>query len=1351
MKRIINILIFIFFLIYSTYAQKPNLQFKRVSTEQGLSQGSINVLIQDRHGFIWAGTQDGLNRYDGYTFQVFKPDKSNPHSISHGIIKSLLESKDGTIWAGTGGGGLNKYDPKTGKFTVYQHRENDISSLSNNAVYALYEDKDSVLWVGTFGGGLCRFNKKTETFTSYKYKENDTFSLGGNAIRSIFEDNNGDLWIGVDGGGMNKVVKNNGKIQFIRYQHDPNNPESLGSDIVLTVTVDKEGYFWIGSWAGGISKFNPKTGKAKVYKHNSNDPNSIASNETFSFCEDSDGKLWVSTRNGLDLFDREKEIFYHYKNDPLDPTSLSHNVIIYLFEDRSGVLWIGTEGGGMNLYDLKKKKFALYKNDYKDKTSLAHNEVSSMYADSRGYYWIGTTAGGVDRFDMSTGTFEHFQHNPMNDNSISNNFIQSITEDSEGNMWFGTNGGGVNKYNVQTGNISRFYEDVGNNDALQNNSVTSLIADDYGNVWMSTYGGGINKYVLSESKFVHYTIDAENQMMNVSQALFKDSDGIIWAGTIGHGLAKYNPKKSSFEYYTNSEYDSTSISSNLIVTISECEEGYLWIGTNGSGFDRFDKRSQTFKNFNAKNGLINEMITAIVPDGKGNLWITTVKGMSKFNKKTEEFRNYTVLDGLQGNSFILNSALKNTEGQIFIGGTNGFNVFYPDSIKDNPVEPLISITDFKVFNESVMPGSKDYLPFSIIETNELNLSHKEYVFSFEFSALHFASSTQNQYQYKMEGFDEDWVTTTYDRRFASYSNLSGGEYTFRVRGSNNDGVWNEKGASLKIIITPPFYKTTWFYALVAFLLIFIVFVLFKMKEKATKENERKLKQQIDNAIGEVEKQKQEILEQNKELQKKQEEEKERQWFNEGVALFTDIMRQHKNNIADLANSVLQNIVRYIDANQGGIFIVNDDNEADKYLQLIASYAYSGEKHATKRIEFGEGLVGNCFIEKHTKKINNIPDNYLVGSGLGKSKPAQIVIVPLLLDELIYGVLEIASFNEITKLHIEFIEKIAENVTSQLFTTKISQKTAELLAQSQHQAKELKIKEEEARMNIEQVEADREEALRLRSEAFSYLNSMNHSIIRADFNVDGLCSYANTKFLSRFGYKSAEVTKRHVTEFFPESDRADFQEKWNALLAGSTHIEEKFVHKTMDSTIELLSTFSVVKDSKGEIQKILFLGLDTENTNEQTMFCDAEKSVLSAILLRAEVTVEGIITSANKSFYSLFNKTRHEIIGKAITFFMNNVQISHFYEKWDFILKGNVYEDQIFIDNNTGKRYFYAFYIPILNSENNVEKVIFMSFDITKQKKIELEANKQLDKAFMLEIVMKKRLMLLQKELNELKN
>jgi|GEM_PF-969573 len=1312
MKLSLQVFLPLFLFFSNIHAfEKPDLKFERISIDQGLSQGNINAIIQDRNGYMWFGTQDGLNRYDGYEFTVFKPDPESKNSISSNVIKALCETKDGRILIGTAGGGLCIYSPAEDKFTTYLPDEADLSSLSHSSVYAVFEDKDSTIWVGTFGGGVCVLNEETQSFTRYQYNPKDPTSLSGNAIRAIFEDKVGDLWVGVDGAGLNKFDPI--KKRFLRYKHDPDDPESLASDIVLTVMVDNEGFFWVGSWAGGISKFNPRNGTCVRYKNDPADYTTINSNETFAFCQDRDGRIWVSTRKGLDIIDEATGKFYHYLNDPLIETTLSHNVVIALYEDLSGVLWVGTEGGGINKVDLQKKKFRHLRHDYKNENTISNDEVTCIYEDSKGLYWIGTRSAGVNIVNFKEKDYDFLS----TEEGLSGNFVNCVIEDMAGNYWLGTNGAGLNRYNYETKKLRIYKEDLTDSDALHNNAIFALVEDRFGEIWIGTYGGGIEKYLPSEDRFKTYVVDADNQMSNVVLSLVEDGNGTIYGGSLGHGLLEYDRDKDKFLYYETSSDNPNAISNNVITTLYLGKDGVLWIGTGGSGIDAFNRKEKTFTNYSTRDGLVSDNISGILEDEKGNLWITTVKGMSKFNVKEGKFRNYDKLDGLQDNSFIANSMFKNTDGYMFFGGGNGLNVFYPDSIVDDTTSPQIVITDFKIFNESVVPQNGGVLEKTIGQTSEIELSYLQKNFSFEFSALHYASSSKNQYKYKMEGFDDDWYVATPDRRFASYTNLPGGEYTFRVIGSNNDNVWNNEGARLKIIINPPYYKTWWFFTLVMLAVASTVFMFFKYKEKKNRLLKEELQRQINVAIDEVEKQKKEIVEQNKELQLRQEEDKKRQWFNEGIALFAEILRKNKDDIAKLSHETLSNLIRYVGASQGGLFVLNDEDQSHKFLQLISSYGYDEEANEKSTLEIGESLVGNCFVEKKTKKVKDLPKGYLrLESCLGQTEPQCLVLIPLKLDELIFGVMELSSLREFTDFEIEFLEKLAESITSQLFTTKISMKTAQLLAQSQQQAEELRAQEEEARQNIEEMQANREEAMRLKSEAMGFINSMNHSIIRADFQLDGKLSYANTRFLDYFGYKSKEARDMHVTDFFQDEYRNAFQERWDALIAGSKHIEERYDHKTKTGSVYLLSTFTIVKDINGEKQSVLYLGLDISDSSDKNSSiakCESMFKKLNELFISCAVSRDGAVTEVNKKFEEIYKLEKEDVLDVNIRSFILEEHLGDFEKAWQTCLDGEIVERIAYRKNSEGTELvLYEYYFPVQYDNDNVKEIIVFAHDVT---------------------------------------
>lgn len=1326
------VFLFLSFFFFGIAFSQENVVFERFSVEEGLSHGNVNIILQDFQGYIWVGTQDGLNRFDGYHFKMYKPIFGDKHSISNNIIKSLYEGKDSCMWIGTDGGGLNMYDPRDGKFYSYQHDPNDLSSLSNNSVYAVYEDKKGQIWAGTYGGGLCILDRGKGTFLRYKNDPNDKYSLSGNSIRDIFEDNEGTIWIGTDGGSLCKFDPI-GK-RFISYLHDPNDPESIGSNVVLGTEVDSKGYIWSGSWGGGVSRFDPKTGKAKVFKFDIKDPNSLSSNENFDILEDSQGTIWVCTRAGLDKLNPDGETFQHYRHDPLDSRTISLDVVIDLYEDNNGIMWVGTEGGGLCKVDLRKKDFRHYQNHYKDPNSLSSNDVSCIYEDSKGNVVVGTRTGGVNFTIIGTGIFKAILPDPNQSPTLVSKNIQSVVEDLRGNYWFGSNGAGVSRYNPQTNTYTNYHQDIGNPYMLENDAIFGLAVGPDGDVWISTYGGGIHRYSYETNQFKRYTIDPVNNMKNVGLSMYVDPQGEIWCGTGGHGLGRYNSKTDNFKFYEHNPADTTTVSANNVFSIYQAKNGCLWVGTGGGGINKFNRETETFTSYTTRDGLPNDVISGILEDDSQRIWIATIRGLSVFNPADTTFRNYDVKDGLATNAFSPNAVYKGENGVLYFGTINGFEFFHPDKIVDNKIPPKVTITKFVALDKEVRVGDETGLlskEISMVDT--IIMTHTITKFAFEFSALHYSAAVKNRYEYMMEGFDANWIKTDYSRRFASYTNLPGGTYVFKVRASNNDGVWNNDGVSVVVIMKPPYWKTWWFYSLIALFVLFVFYMLFRLREKQTLLEKQKMQKTIDDAVDEVEKQKKDILAQNAELQKRQEEDKKRQWFNEGIALFTDIIRDNKDNISKLSLSVLSNLVRYINAAQGGIYILNEENENDKYLELIGSYAYDAKKLEMKRIEIGETLVGSVFKEKKVRRIKNLPKGYLeLNSALGKSQLPYLMFIPLKLEgELTIGVIELSSLEEFTDFKIEFLEKLSEIVTSQLFTTRITEKTQILLAQSQQQAEELRAQEEEARQSIEEIQANRDEANRLKSEAIQYINSMNHSTIRADFDLHGRLVYGNVKFLDSFGYKSKEANGLHVTLFFPEEYRAEFQYKWNALLDGSRHIEEHCDHITKDGNqIKLLSTFTVVKDVNGDAQKILYLGLDLDANKEHSGEEGWYVKNLDAIIARVELNAGGIILNSNLQFAKLMEVDEDDKATgveelNIFEFFPENEK-KRFKKMWNRVLKGEDQKGEFSRKMKDGEVKWVAINLIPNVISGEVFRVFFLATDITNKQLEILNTKQQLD-------------------------
>jgi signal transduction histidine kinase/ligand-binding sensor domain-containing protein/DNA-binding response OmpR family regulator len=803
-------------------------------------------MYQDSRGFLWLGTEDGLNRYNGYEFKVFMDDPEDSTSLSEGRIQAIFEDDDGILWIGTFGGGLNKYNFSTEKFTEYRHYPNDPTSLSDNEVLSILKDRFGNLWIGTYGGGLNKLESGYEkssflSFICYKADINDKSSLSGNEIYSIYEDKKGTIWIGTNNG---LSVYQREKDNFINYTHNPANPNSISRGEVYSIYQDKEGDYWIGTFGGGLIKAVWSGNKLEPfvfihYENIPNDPKSISDNKITTIYESDEGYLWIGTFvGGLNIFNRETERFTCYKHIVNDPTSLSNNTIHSIYEDNTGIIWIGTYGGGgLNKYNRLKEQFNPYRYYLSKPMNKTIRSVYQIYEDRSGILWI-ATYDGLFKYDRVNGLWKNYTHDSSNPNSVSEDKVISICEDNLGNLWIGTIGGGLNKLDREKEKFVHYKHDPNNPKSLSNNIVLYVYKDKSGTLWIGTYGGGLNKFDAEKEEFLWYKHDPDDLKSisdNRVRPIYEDRNGNLWLGTWSGGLNKFDREKEEFTYSKYNPNDSTSISDDNIFAIYEDNSNALWIGTT-RGLNKFDRKNEVFKSYYVKEGLPGGSVCGILEDNNGNLWLSTNQGLSKFNPNTEQFKNYDVTDGLQGNICKIFAYCKTKSGEFIVGGNDGINIFHPNSLDSNANIPPIIITDFQLFNESVPVGfdkksERTILSNSIIETSELELSYEDKVFSFEFAALDFYAPENNKYAYIMEGFEDNWNYTDAIRRFVTYTNLDPGEYTFRVKGSNNQGVWNEEGASLKIIILPPWWATTWAYIIYSIVILSIIYFTWKLQLK----------------------------------------------------------------------------------------------------------------------------------------------------------------------------------------------------------------------------------------------------------------------------------------------------------------------------------------------------------------------------------------------------------------------------------------------------------------------------------------------------------------------------------------
>ncbi len=832
----------------SAQQQSTPLRFQHFGAEDGLPQITVSLTMQDRFGYMWFGTQDGLARYDGYSFTVFRHNPQDAATLSSSTIRVLLEDqrhgdRGGDLWIGTGGSGLNRLDRSTGNITRYEHNPADPASLSHYEVWSLLEDRSGVLWVGT-SGGLNRFDRATGTFTRYQSDETDAASLSDNVVLSLLEDHTGRFWVGT-GKGLNSLDRTTGK--FTRYLHNPADPKSLSSNnFVKTLLEDRDGVLWV-STQEGLNRFDRATETFTRYLHNPADPKSLINNGVMTLLEDRrysnrGGNLWIGTQEGLNHFDRATGIFTRHLHTHTDPSSLSNDKILSLFEDRSGGLWVGT-ASGINRFDRTADKFVRHQHNPFNAASLNNNNVWAILEDHLGALWLGTS-GGLNYFDRTTGKFMHYLHNSADKNSLSDNEIWSLLEDHSGKIWVGTRSG-LNRFDRSTGKFIRYYHNPTDTTSLSNNGVFSLLEDRVGRLWVGT-GGGVNRFDPATNTFTQYRhnpADPKSVSGRVVTSFFEDRSGTLWVGVRG-GLDRFDPTTDTFEHFRHNPADPKSLSHNLVSSLYEDRSGAFWVGTYGGGLNRFDRATRTFTAFREKDGLPNDTVYGILEDEHGNLWLSTNKGLSKFNPQKQTFTNYDKRDGLQDNEFCSGASHRGKSGRMYFGGTIGFNEFFPDSVSANLTPPPVLITMFKKFNRPVVLDS------AMEVKKVITLSHSDNDIGFEFVTLSFSIPERNLYRYKLEGYDKDWSSAGTERK-AIYTNLDPGEYTFRVRGSNSDGVWNMEGASVQVIILPPWWARWWARTIFALCAIGSLYQTYHWRINALARQNARLEQQVRERTAEL--------------------------------------------------------------------------------------------------------------------------------------------------------------------------------------------------------------------------------------------------------------------------------------------------------------------------------------------------------------------------------------------------------------------------------------------------------------------------------------------------------------------
>lgn len=866
----LSLLLILFVPLSAQQNPSNNFLFERLTGDQGLSQGRVICILQDRRGFMWFGTEEGLNRYDGINVKVFTSSSKEIRSLPSNYIEALYEDKEGTVWVGTKSG-LAKFDRATEAFTRYRSIPGDATSLPGNYITSLADDiSGAYLWVATYGGGLARLDKASQKFTTFRRNKGQPNALQSDIIWKLTADKSGAIWVGTYGGGLHRyMAQSNSFLHFASDSATSTGGTTLATATIQSLCADHNGIIWIGT-NEGLWRFEyrpiTRSGEFTRYAADPANPASLRDPVVRAVIEDRAGRIWVGTKNGLHLFDRITEQFTVFQHDPADPNTLVDDEVLSLYEDRAGTIWVGTSNG-VSFFNPRAGKFVTYRTEMNRVNSLSNNVAWSFTESADGRIWVGTEAG-LNRLETKplsgVGNFSVFRKNDNLPNQLHDDFISALCTARDGTLWVGTNEGGLHAMKrtdvYGLGEFASYLSSDEDSTSLSSNVISSIIEDKRGRIWIGT-NKGISRYdgtdATGKPVFTRFRSNPRNLDASLISpsvfALTEDKQGFIWAGT-ENGITRINAASDEMKSYRIIDANTSDLSQigaddNAIQQILESKDGKtLWIGTQG-GLYKFDRAAGKFYEVRPPKaaGLNNvqkrvlKTILGILEDGAGNLWLSTNEGICCYTPQTNGFRFYDTRDGLQSKEFVTGAAFKDKSGTMYFGGVNGFNAFHPDSMRNNKVVPPVVITDFTRFGDPITLDS------SIAEKHTLILAHNQNTFELKFAALSYSFSTRNRYRYRLEGLDaeDEWHYASSTQNDARYTSLPPGEYTFHVQACNYDEVWNYEGARLRIEIRPPFWATWWFRIMAGAVVIGGVVGGVRLRIKSVQDLNKRLAEQVE--------------------------------------------------------------------------------------------------------------------------------------------------------------------------------------------------------------------------------------------------------------------------------------------------------------------------------------------------------------------------------------------------------------------------------------------------------------------------------------------------------------------------
>jgi len=839
-------------------AATPPLSVQRYSLEEGLSQQAVNAIVQDNEGFMWFGTEDGLNRFDGYEFRQLRHDRGDTHSLPNGWISSLVASEDG-LWISTDGGGVVFRNARTGKLEEPALLR-DAPDLQR--VRMLARDRLGRLWIASRDAGVAIYDPRSGELRRLRHSVSNTRSLSDDSVQTVLHLRSGETMVG-SATGLDLLSAAN--LDVTRIPLPPElNPQGLPVR-VRALAESTDGMVWVGTDAG-LGRYDPRGERWRVFRENTAVPTGLPDNRVQALLIDSQGRLWVGLIRGLAWFDPSTETFSSYQRDDAEIRSLPDDYVVSLFEDRGGSLWIGTKTGGLAKWNPRTWSFGHFRASAEE--GFTDRNITSFAEDKVGRMWIGTFGSGINLLERNTARVQPVRHSSAR-GSLSDDRVMAMLEGSGGDVWVGTMGGGLDRFDPQTLKAEIFTHDPAVPTSLAAPGVMSLIEVDK-QLWVGTFGGGISRFDARTRRFENLRPGPEDGL-HLSNgrvtALARDRTGHVWIGTDGGGLNVWDQKTRRLYYYKRDAKKLDTLSADSIYSILVDDAGGVWIGTRGGGLDRVVDPADgpaelRFANFSEAQGLPNNTVYGLRADGTGNIWISTNFGLARLDPRTNAIQRFHRLHGLQAEEFNFGAHYRDRSGKLFFGGAAGFNSFYPEVLEFNERPPRVVLTQLLKLNSPGVVG----VPEERIE--RLSLSHKEDVVTLKFAALDYADPKANRYEYKLEGFDNGWVNAD-ERRAATYTNLPGGKYIFRVRASNSDGVWSTQDLALPIDVAPSPWASLWAYAgYTAFAALMLLAVWYGQQRRLARAADQRLEleQQVSDRTYELAERNRELEEANRKLE-----------------------------------------------------------------------------------------------------------------------------------------------------------------------------------------------------------------------------------------------------------------------------------------------------------------------------------------------------------------------------------------------------------------------------------------------------------------------------------------------------